>query len=102
MNIGNILVAKGVASVQDIDRAINHQKSTGGRLGDSLVALNILSREQIDEVLADAPQVPNTVAGTGIDNNGVVTQASLGDALAIADSPELDLVGLAGSTGLTW
>lgn len=68
MNIGNILVAKGVASVKDIDRAIIHQKSTGGRLGDSLVALNILSREQIDEVLADAPQLPNTVVGTGIDS----------------------------------
>ena len=39
MNIGNFLVAKGVTSAQEIDRAIVHQKSTGGRLGDSLVAL---------------------------------------------------------------
>ena len=67
MNIGNILVAKGVASAAEIDRAIHHQKATGGRLGDSLVSLGILTREQIDEVLADAPQVPTTAAGTGID-----------------------------------
>lgn len=67
MNIGNILVAKGVASAAEIDRAIHHQKATGGRLGDSLVSLGILTREQIDEVLADAPQVPTTAPGTGID-----------------------------------
>ncbi len=67
MNIGSLLVAKGVASAADINRAIDHQRSTGGRLGDSLVNLGILSKEQIDEVLADAPQVPTTTAGTGID-----------------------------------
>ncbi|CAN0354590.1 unnamed protein product, partial [Phaeothamnion confervicola] len=67
MNIGSVLVAKGVASAKDIDRAIDHQKSTGGRLGDSLVALGLTTKEQIDEVLADAPQVPTTVAGTAID-----------------------------------
>ena len=67
MNIGSLLVAKGVASAADVNRAIDHQKTTGGRLGDSLVNLGILTREQIDEVLADAPQVPTTTAGTGID-----------------------------------
>ena len=67
MNIGNFLVAKGAASARDIDRAINHQKLNGGRLGDSLVALGILTKEQIDEVLSDAPQIPTTAAGTGID-----------------------------------
>jgi hypothetical protein len=44
----------------------------------------------------------NSFAGTGIDDGSGVVQASLGDALAIADAPELDLVGLAVSTGLTW
>lgn len=44
----------------------------------------------------------NSFAGAGIDNNGVVTTTTLGDALAIADAPELDLVGIAASTGLTW
>ncbi len=67
MNIGSVVVSRGLASAQDIDRAINHQKATGGRIGDSLVAPGILTKEQIDELLADAPQVPTTVAGTGID-----------------------------------
>ncbi len=67
MNIGSVLVAKGLASTQDIDRAISHQKTTGGRIGESLVSLGILAKEQIDELLTDAPQVPTTAAGTGID-----------------------------------
>jgi DNA-binding MarR family transcriptional regulator len=67
MNIGNLLMAKGLVSADDINEAITHQKTTGGRLGDSLVALGILTQKQIDEVLADAPQVPTTAAGTGID-----------------------------------
>lgn len=67
MNIGSELVAKGLASPKDIDRAINHQRTTGGRIGDSLVALGVVAKEQIDEVLSDAPQAPTTVAGTGVD-----------------------------------
>lgn len=67
INFGNILVAKGLVSAEDISRAINHQQTHGGRLGDSISALGLLTKEQIDEVLADAPQMPMAVAGTGID-----------------------------------
>jgi hypothetical protein len=47
MKFGNALVAKGLASPQDIDRAVNHQKTAGGRLGESIVKLGILAKEQI-------------------------------------------------------
>ena len=67
MNFGNLLVAKGLISAEDISHAINHQKANGGGLGDSIVALGLLTKEQIDEVLVDAPQVPTKVAGTGVD-----------------------------------
>ena len=67
MNFGNVLVGKGLVSAEDINHAINHQNANGGRLGDSIVALGFLTKEQIDEVLADAPQLPMMVASTGID-----------------------------------
>jgi energy-coupling factor transporter ATP-binding protein EcfA2 len=67
MNIGNILMAKGMVSAADIGRAVAHQTMNGGLLGDSIVALGLLSRQQIDEVLDDAPQAPLTSAATGID-----------------------------------
>lgn len=67
MKLGNILVAKGLVSVEDINRAIDHQNQNGGRLGDSIIALGLLTKQQIDKVLADAPQAPITLADTGID-----------------------------------
>ena len=67
MNLGDILVAKGLASVEDIKRALENQRQNGGRFGESIVALGILSHEEINKVLADAPQAPLTAAATGID-----------------------------------
>ncbi|MDX2157719.1 MAG: AAA family ATPase [Hyphomicrobiaceae bacterium] len=67
MNFGSILVAKGLVSAEDISRAIDHQKTHGGRLGESIIALGLLTKDQVDEALADAPQMPMAVAGTGID-----------------------------------
>ncbi len=67
MKLGNILVAKGLLTAEDITRAIDHQNENGGRLGESIIALGLLTKEQIEKVLADAPQAPITVADTGID-----------------------------------
>lgn len=67
MTFGNILVAKGLVTADGVNRALNHQKENGGRLGDSLVALGLLAKEQIDEVINDSPQAPITLADTGID-----------------------------------
>ncbi len=67
MKLGNILVAKGLVSADDINRAIEHQNANGGRLGDSIVALGLITKEQIDKVLEDAPQAPSSLPETGID-----------------------------------
>jgi DNA-binding MarR family transcriptional regulator len=67
MDVANILLAKGLVSASDIGKAIDHQMMQGGPLGDSIVALGMLTRQQIDEVLDDAPQAPLTAAGTGVD-----------------------------------
>jgi hypothetical protein len=67
MNLGNLLAAKGLVSVEDIQPAVNHQTTNGGRLGDSIVALGLVTKEQIEEVLTDAPQAPSMAQTTGID-----------------------------------
>jgi DNA-binding MarR family transcriptional regulator/energy-coupling factor transporter ATP-binding protein EcfA2 len=67
MNLGEILVAKGLVPAEDIKRALEHQRQNGGRLGESIVALGFLTHEQINKVLEDAPQAPLTAATTGID-----------------------------------
>jgi hypothetical protein len=67
MNLGNLLVAKGLVSIEDIQQAIDHQRTNGSRLGDSILALGLMTKEQIDEVLTDAPQAPSMAQTTGID-----------------------------------
>jgi len=67
MNIGSLLMAKGLVSADQINQAIDYQKANGGRLGDILVSLGTLTKEQIDEVLAEAPKAPITLEGTGVD-----------------------------------
>jgi predicted ATPase with chaperone activity len=68
MQLGNILVAKGLVSAENINAAIEHQKTNGGRLGDSIIALGLMTKEQIDRVLEEAPQAPMSVSDTGIDS----------------------------------
>jgi predicted ATPase with chaperone activity len=68
MNLGNILVAKGLVKAADIQRAVEHQLVNGGRIGDSIVALGLLQKEQIERVLADAPQAPISLADTNVDS----------------------------------
>jgi predicted ATPase with chaperone activity len=67
MKLGNILVAKGLVTGEDINRAIEHQNENGGRLGDSIVALGLLTKDQIDKVLDEAPQAPISMNDTGLD-----------------------------------
>ena len=67
MNVGELLVAKGLISGAEIKRALEHQTHNGGRLGDSIAALGLLTKEQIDKVLDEAPQAPLTAAATGLD-----------------------------------
>ena len=67
MKLGNILVAKGLVTAEKINRAVEHQKTNGGRLGDSIIALGFLTKDQIDKVLDEAPQAPVSLADTGVD-----------------------------------
>ncbi len=56
--LGDILVAKGLISPPDVEQALQHQHANGGRFGDCLVALGIVTEDQINEVLGDTPEAP--------------------------------------------
>jgi hypothetical protein len=51
MRIGEILIGQGLCTSADIDAAVAHQREHGGRLGTSLVALKVLTVEQLLSVL---------------------------------------------------
>ena len=52
MLLGEILTAGGHISHDDLNKAIQHQKDNGGRIGDILVEMNLITRQRLEEVLA--------------------------------------------------
>ena len=46
MLLGDLLVANGVVSKEDIRKAIERQKTAGGLLGENLIALEAVTAEQ--------------------------------------------------------
>jgi hypothetical protein len=69
MAIGELLLAKGIISEEQLDRVVRQQKIAGGRLGDNLVALGYISRENLEAVLQEPPPVAKTPEDTGLDMN---------------------------------
>ncbi len=72
MLLGDILIAKGLVSDQQVAQAMERQKASGGRLGDNLVALGAVSQEQLDGILHDVPASPSTIEDTGLEEADVL------------------------------
>ncbi len=66
MQIGEILVAAGAVTADEVQEALRRQKSAGGLLGDNLVALGLITEQRLDAILKEMPQPPRTLAETGI------------------------------------
>ncbi len=67
MFIGDILVAHGLVTPDDVASALDRQKIEGGRLGENLIALGALKPTDLDMVLRGAPPAPRSIAETGLD-----------------------------------
>ncbi|MEM7168960.1 MAG: AAA family ATPase [Pseudomonadota bacterium] len=66
MELGEILLNKKLASKDDIEKALELQRSSGGRLGDALIALQVITEEQLAGILNEPPKAPRNVDETGI------------------------------------
>lgn len=69
MAIGELLLSKGVITEEQLAKVVHQQKIAGGRIGDNLVALGYISRENLEAVLQEPPRVAKTAAETGLDMN---------------------------------
>jgi energy-coupling factor transporter ATP-binding protein EcfA2 len=67
MLFGDVLVAKGLITEADIERALDYQQEHGGRFGDCLVSLGLIREEQIGEVLNETPPSPRNLADIDVD-----------------------------------
>ena len=75
MRLEELLVARRLVSIGDIDAAIERQRAQGGRLGENLVALNILSAEDLARIAGAAPRAPTTIEATGLAGRALVELA---------------------------
>ena len=66
MSLGGLLVGMGLLTLSDINEALERQRVEGGRLGENLIALGLLTEEQLTSVIYAAPPVPSTLADSGI------------------------------------
>ncbi len=66
MLLGEILVAHGLIQPADLEAAFDRQREYGGRLGDNLVALDLITADQLEGLLHQSPDVPKTIEEVGI------------------------------------
>ncbi len=51
--LGNLLLEKGIIAQKQLDRALDYQRSIGGKLGTILVKLGFVKEDQLAKLLAD-------------------------------------------------
>jgi hypothetical protein len=69
MAIGELLLAKNVINEDQLEKVLHQQKIAGGRIGDNLIALGYITRENLEAILQEPPTVPKTAEETGLDSN---------------------------------
>ena len=58
IRLGEMLVQMGRVTADEVERALAHQRAHGGYMGDALVALGILTREELRWGLANQHDIP--------------------------------------------
>lgn len=64
--IGDILVARGLAAIDDVNQAISMQSGRGRGVGQLLMEMGKLAPRDLDDILSAAPHRPNSIAETGL------------------------------------
>lgn len=96
MRLGEVLIARGFCTLDGIEQAVARQREEGGRLGDNLIALGIITGEQLDDLMHETPKSPKTIPGSGVSMSNLLslmlkflyleqrnTPAALGDGLKL-------------------
>ena len=73
MQLGDMLVARGLVTPADVEAALARQVKDGGRIGENLVAMGLVTADQIAACVNAAPAIPGVVAETGISERNLST-----------------------------
>ncbi len=66
MQLGDMLIARGLVTQADIEAALARQIKEGGRLGENLITMGLVTADQIAKVVNSAPAIPASLAESGI------------------------------------
>ncbi len=66
MQIGQLLIAAGLVTAQDVQDALRLQAHQGGLLGDNLIAIGAVAPADLERFLGRMPPAPTSVADTGL------------------------------------
>jgi predicted ATPase with chaperone activity len=66
MRLSDILLMRGLVRGPDLEIAFDRQRKQGGRLADNLIALGLMTTEQLYALIEETPVMPRTVAETGV------------------------------------
>ncbi len=67
MPLGRFLVDHNIVDPGQLEQARRHQKTAGGTLVESLVALGLVAQEELDALLDRAPSAPEELRESGLD-----------------------------------
>jgi hypothetical protein len=66
MHLGDILLMQGLVSRQGLEESFALQRQRGGKLGEYIVELGLMSADALAKVLNETPSMPASVSQTGI------------------------------------
>jgi hypothetical protein len=67
MTLGRTLLERNLIEAEQLEQATQRQKITGGSFRDSVVALGLLSPEEVEAVIREVPPVPQSLEETELD-----------------------------------
>ena len=62
-----MLIRAKIVTEQDVAKALQRLSLCGGRLGDNLVAIGAITKDQLEKFLHRTPREPENIAATGLD-----------------------------------
>jgi hypothetical protein len=72
MQLGHLLVRAKLITMEQMEDTLKRQAGQGGRFGDHLVAAGYISQAMLDAFLHKTPVEPESLEGTGIDENELI------------------------------
>ena len=66
MLIGDVLIAQKLVTPEDVQTALERQRSQGGILGEHLIAMGKLDPADLERVMKSSPPSPRNIEDTGL------------------------------------